>query len=264
MKPMRSDPAFYLLMKNNLLQGMFGTYVDDILRSGNAKFRDLAKKISKRFKMAEDSSIPCHFVGFRLQRGKKGTLELNQEEYMRKLRPMPTDGSYSEFASPRMKLAWLAHSRPDCMFDVSQMTQVTRERFEEDRRNVVQRVNRTVEYVQDTPACIRFPKLNEDGIHVFGILDASFASNLDSTSQLGYLCFLADNSGNVVPIYFKSYKARRVTRSVMGAKLMAFSDMFDAAYKMAAELLGILPKKRIPMKLCTDNKSLFNVISNET
>ena len=137
MKPMRSDPAFYMSMKNNLLEGMSGTYVDDILPSGNANFRDLAKKTSTRFEMAEDSSLPCQFVGFRLQRGKNGTLELNQEEYVRKLRPMPTDGSYSGFASLRMKLAWLAHSRPDCMFEVSQMTQVTRERFEEDRRKLL-------------------------------------------------------------------------------------------------------------------------------
>ena len=36
----------------------------------NAILRDLAKKTSTRFEMAGDSSIPCHFVGFRLQRGK--------------------------------------------------------------------------------------------------------------------------------------------------------------------------------------------------
>ena len=106
--------------------------------------------------------------------------------------------------------------------------------------------------------------LNEDGLHVLGISDASFASNLDSTSQLGYLCFLADNAGNVVPIQFKSYKARIVTRPVMGADLMAFSDMLDAAYTMAAELREMLPIKRIPVKLCTDNRSLFDVISKET
>ena len=125
-------------------------------------------------------------------------------------------------------------------------------------------MNRTVEYVRNTPPCIRFPKLNEDGLHVLGISDASFASNLDSTSQRGYLCFLADNAGNAVPIQFKSYKARRVTRSVMGAELVAFSDMFDAAYTMAAELRELLLKKRIPVKLCTDNKSLFDLISKGT
>ena len=64
---------------------------------------------------------------------------------MRKLRPMSTDRSYSGFASLRMKLAWLAHSRPDCMFEVSKMTQVARKRLEEDRRNFLKRVNRTVE-----------------------------------------------------------------------------------------------------------------------
>ena len=178
-----------------------------------------------KFEIAEDCSIPCNFVGFKLQKGKDDTLELNQEEYVRKLRPMSTDGSYSEFASLHMKLAWLAHSRPDCMFEVSQMTQVARKRFEENQRDVVKRVKRTVRYVQETPACIRFPKLSEDNLHVLGLSDASFASNLDFTSQLGYLCLLADNAGNVIPIQFKLYKAQRVTRSVMGAELMALNVM---------------------------------------
>ena len=40
-----------------------------------------------------------------------------------------------------------------------------------------------------------------------------------------------------------------------------FSDMFDAAYTLAAELRELLPKHRIPVKLCTDNNSLFDVIS---
>ena len=240
MNPMRSDPAFYVSMKNNLLQGMSGTYVDDILRSGNPDFCNLAKKTSMKFEMAENCSIPCNFVGFRLQKRKDDTFELSQEEYVRKLRPMPTDVTYSDFASLRMKLTWLAHSRPDCMFEVSQMTQVTRECFEENQRDVVNPVNRTVRYVQETPACIRFPKHREDNLHVLGLSDASFASNLDSTSQLGYLCLLKDNARNVITIQFKSYKARRVTRSVIGAEFMAFSDMFDAAYTLAAELRELL------------------------
>ena len=213
-----------------------------------------------KFEMAEDCSIPWNFVEFRVQKGKDDTLELNQEEYVRKLRPMPTDGSYSEFASLRMKLAWLAHSRPDWMFEASQMTPVTRERFGENEQDIGKRVNRTVRYVQETPACICFQKLSKVYLYVLGLSDALFASNLDSTSQLGYICLLADNTGNVIPIQFKSYKARRVTRSVVGAELMAFSDMSDAAYTLAAELRELQPNHRILVKLFTDNESLFDVI----
>ena len=54
MNPMRSDPAFYVSMKKNLLQGMYGKYVEDILRSWNSYFSDLAVKTSTKFGMADD------------------------------------------------------------------------------------------------------------------------------------------------------------------------------------------------------------------
>lgn len=69
---------------------------------------------------------------------------------------MPTDGSYSELASLRMQLSWLAHRRLDCMFVISQMSQVTRDIFDEYRRNVFKLVNSTVQYVQEVLVCIRF------------------------------------------------------------------------------------------------------------
>ena len=171
------------------------------------------------------------------------------------------DGSYAQFASLRMKLAWLAHSRPDCLYEISQMTQVTCSRFEDQRREIVRRVNKTVQYAKDNPAAIRIPRLELETWHVLGISDASFASNYDATSHLGFVCFLADATGNVIPIHFKSNKARRVTRSVMGAELIAFGDLFDHAFTLSAELRSIHPGAPVPVKLLTDNKSLFDVIS---
>lgn len=62
---------------------------------------------------------------------------MDQSEYISKISLVPEDGEYKAFASSRMQLAWLAHSRPDIMYEVSQFTQVTSERFEEDRRGIV-------------------------------------------------------------------------------------------------------------------------------
>ena len=76
---------------------------------------------------------------------------------------------------------------------------------------------------------LRFPKINVESMQVIGVSDASFATNRDATSHIGYILFIADAERNVIPILFKSYKARRVTRSVIVAELVAFSDMFDAA-----------------------------------
>ena len=65
----------------------------------------------------------------------------------------------------------------------------------------------------------------------------------------------------MAPIYFMSYKARRVTRSVMAAEVIAFSDMFDTAYNFSRELKEILGGRTVPVKPFTDNNYLFDLIS---
>ena len=261
MRPLRSDLALYVLMREGPLSGLSGKYVDYMIRAGNEQIQKIAQSTSQRFQKAEDSYLPCGFTGFLLYKDKGGCVQLNQADYLDNLRPMPEDSSYSQFASMRMKLAWLTHSRPDCMYEMSQRTQFTRAIFDEKRRDVVRRINQTVIYAEGNTASLRFPKLDLKTLHVLGISDASFASNHDATSQLGFLCFLADGTGQSIPVYFKSYKAGRVTRSVLEAELIAFSDLFDHAFNLSDEIRAIHPDAVIPVKLLTDNKSLFDVIS---
>ena len=65
----------------------------------------------------------------------------------------------------------------------------------------------------------------------------------------------------MAPIYFKSYKARRITRSVMAPEVISFRDMLDTAYTFSSEPKEILGGRTVPVKLFTDNKSLFEVFS---
>ncbi len=46
----------------------------------------------------------------------------------------------------------------------------------------------------------------------------------------------------------------------MGGEVIAFSDLFDRACTLAAEI-GAVYGRKIPVQLLTDSKSLFNVIS---
>ena len=263
MTPLRSDPACYFALREGVLQGMSGTYVDDMLRAGNANFARLCEGTRKRFDMSEDARPPCTFTGFRLSRD-KATLMLDQLQYTRRLRPLPSDASFSQFASVRMQLMWLSHSRPDCLFEISQLTQVTRDMFDTERKDIVKRANRVVSYAMDNPVTISFPQLDLDSVKVIGYSDASFANNRDLSSQLGYVVFMVDDQNHAIPIVYKSYKARRVTRSVMAAELIAFSDLFDVSYTLSQELRLLHPTAAVPVHLFTDSKSLFDIISKGT
>ncbi len=123
----------------------------------------------------------------------------------------------------------------------------------------MKRTNPVMKYPVDNPVSLKFPKLNLDTIRVIVFSDASFANNYYITSQLGHIVFIAAREGNAAPIYFKSYKALRVTCSVMAAEFTAFSDAFDMGYSLAIELSNVLGRK-VPLILLTDSKSLFDVI----
>ncbi len=110
---------------------------------------------------------------------------------------------------------------------------------------------------------LKFPKLYLETLQVVGFSDAIFANKYDLTSQVGHIVFITDGEGNAAPIHFKSYKARRVTRSIMAAEVIAFSDAFDVGYTLATELSSLLGKK-VPLILLTDGKSLFDVITKGT
>lgn len=99
-----------------------------------------------------------------------------------------------------------------------------------------------------------------DTVKVVGFADASFANNHDLSTQLGHIVFLCDSTGNAAPIALKSYKSRRVVRSAMPGKVTAFSGMFDVAVTLAKELRSIYDRT-IPLRLLTDSKALFGIIS---
>ena len=261
MKPLDSDPALYHLMIDGILAGLSGSYVDDILRCGTKAFRRHCLPTNKRFEIAADEEIPCTFTGFRLSYDSRQAVQLDQCRYVEKIKPIPEDGTYKDLASLRMQLAWLSHSRPDLLFEVSQLTQVTEDAFDESSIAIIKQTNNVVKMAHRDEVTLKFPQLDINTLRIIGISDASFANNKDLTSQLGFLVFLADGNDRVIPLIFKSYKARRVTRSVLAAELIAFSDLFDQSFTIASDLGKFVPSGQIPITLMTDSKSLFDILT---
>lgn len=86
--------------------------------------------------------------------------------------------------------------------------------------------------------------------------DASHATNVDQSSQLGYIIFLTDND-NWYLLEYNSYKSRRVVRSTLAVELLSLDDPVDAAIMQEHELETIHGKK-MGITLLTDAKSLFD------
>ena len=189
----------------------------------------------------------------------EGCITQHQNIYLRNLEHLPLDAGFTDFRSMRMRRAWFANTRPDCLFEISQLAQITEDRFTKDKNVTLRRLNETAKVCIDNRVKIKITLLDKDSIRVIGYADASFVNSHDLSTQQGHICFLADKHVNVVPIDFKSYKSRRVVRSVMVGEVIAFSDLSDRAATLAAEVGDILDRK-IPVQHLTDSKS-FDVIS---
>ncbi len=116
------------------------------------------------------------------------------------------------------------------------------------RPALIRRLNKATKYAVDNRISLKIPRLDMDSLRIVGSSDASLANNYDLSTQLGHICFLADNDGNVVPIDFKSYKSKtcgsicdgrrsnRVQRSVRSRLYTGGRDRRDPrkAYPSAA------------------------------
>ena len=242
------------------LIGLNGTYVDDLLRAGTNEFRQLCQKTHRRFETKGDEELPQIFAGFNIARSEQSGYTVDQQFYYKRLEELSPEATFSDFASMRKKLAWLSHTRPDCLVDISQLNQVAKGEYDHEPQKIIKRINGTIRYLKSHLANISFPKIDLASARLIAYSDAAFANNSDLTSQLGRIILLCDANGNAAPLAFKSYKSRRVTRSVLAAEVIAFSDTFDDALALRA-LLEQLLSRAVPLQMLTDSKSLFDVIA---
>jgi hypothetical protein len=91
-------------------------------------------------------------------------------------------------------------------------------------------------------------------------LDTSFENKDDMSSQMAYIVFLTDEINRCAPLSYKYVKCKRVTRSVLAAEAIAFSEGFYQGFTIKNdlhELLGI----NVTFTILTDSKTLFDVIA---
>jgi len=60
----------------------------------------------------------------------------------------------------RHKLVWPAHTRADCLFEISQLAQVTIDRFNSDGKACITHLNKAIRFAVGKPLSIRIPKLD--------------------------------------------------------------------------------------------------------
>lgn len=109
---------------------------------------------------------------------------MNQNSYVKTIKPLNHDAGYSQFASIRMNFSWFTHTRPECSYEVFQLAQVTYEIFYTEQNDVINRFNKLVSHVHKHTLGIIISNLYMYYIKIVGFSEESFSGNEDFTSQL--------------------------------------------------------------------------------
>jgi hypothetical protein len=105
---------------------------------------------------------------------------------------------------------------------------------------------------------INYVKLDSTKLRLMIFTNSFFANNRDLFSQIDYVICLT-NSKHVNIVHWSSIKCKRVTQSVLAAKLYALADDFDLDAALKATLFAILDRL-VSLILCTDSKSLYDCL----
>lgn len=155
------------------------------------------------------------------------------------------------------------YCRPDICARVAKSAQVTIDQFLQDPAGKFQLLEDTLKQLRTFKYRLKYPKLDKDSLFIRTYADASFGTNSDGTSQLGYFVLLMDKFNHVAFISFRSGKCYRVTHSAMAAETIAFAEAFDAAFTTQHTLQKLLQRK-VKLQMLTDSKQLFDAITRST
>ncbi|POS82418.1 hypothetical protein EPUL_005471, partial [Erysiphe pulchra] len=173
------------------------------------------------------------------------SLFVSQESHCKNL---STACNKDEYIAQRARGAYIATVyQPQATFDLSQAAQTTLPTTEQ-MKKLNKRLMWQKSFGQNSG--LNFVKLDQSKLRLIAFSDASFANNVDFSSQIGYVIILADdNHCNL--LHWSSTKCKRVTRSVLASELYAMIHVFDAACVLKYTVDAIT-KQSMPLILCTD------------
>jgi hypothetical protein len=148
------------------LVGLSGAFVDDLIRAGTIPFKEKSQETTEnRCDIKPPVANDFTFAGFDIET-KSDYLKLSQNDYIRRLKLVPSTCNFESFPTVRAKLRWESHSRPDIAFVASRLAQVTSQSFGPEALHLS---NKGIKHLKANPElALRYPKLGNqlsDSLH---------------------------------------------------------------------------------------------------
>jgi hypothetical protein len=254
------DPCFMTATCNQAKDaphGIAAILVDDTLITGNKHFAKAEELMHSNYNMRQTQTVTngsqINFGGVQIGQDPDGTLRISEEAYIENLSNIKAD-LHNDIASVRTargKVSWIATwTRPDAAFAMKLLS-----------HEATKSCNDLNDYFKKTvKRNLIFCKLNVKSLHVVFYSDASFAGNLDLSSQIGGIILLKNKHGNAHDLHLFSKKFPRVTGSVLAAEIIGFVTAFDMASALP-DVLEQIYQQSIPLYGLTDSYSFFSTVT---
>ena len=83
--PTKTDTSLYFSFRENILVGIHGSYVDDLLHSGDDEFRPWSDKTHEKFETREDDESPINISGFNISGTNNSLFCMDRIFYVKRL-----------------------------------------------------------------------------------------------------------------------------------------------------------------------------------
>ena len=269
------DPAFFMKYdEKNQLIGLVGLHVDDFIHAGSREFKEtVSNKLELNFKMGKTEQKKFKYVGYEIEQDQRG-VKISQQEYADNLeifdvnpktaKDQDRDLTPEERSILRKvagQIGWLAReTRPDLAFaQVEMSTKFVKGKV----RDLIQ-ASKVTRRVKQSQSHILIKKLGPIKFWYIELsTDASLSNLNESVHSTGaYVILLCNESGDCVPISWRTGKIKRIVDSTLECECLSLADGLKQGIfvrELLEEILR-LEEKSLPLKAIVDNKSTVDAI----
>ena len=130
----------------------------------------------------------------------------------------------------------------------------------------LQEANKVIRRIKSEQVDLKLHNLGSGQLSLLVYTDASLGNLPGGGTQGGYIIFLANEKGKVIPICWNSKKIRRVVRSTLAGETLAMAEGIDVAIFVSTlftELTkGTPAPDGLPLICVTDCKSLHDALKS--
>ena len=266
----RLEPNIFYWKKEERLEGILCTHVDDFCYGGTEQFlMESIGRLREKLKVGEQESKKFKYIGVNVEQ-KEDRICINQWRYVSSIQEPDASRfrgnrvlnakELTEYRSVVGQLNWIAlHTMPEIAYSVSDLSKAFKEGTSEDMRKLI----KTVRRVKSIMGGVTLNELEEKEIYWEAYADASFGNIEDGHTQLGYIIALTDGKKRC-PIWWKSRKSRRVAKSTIEAEALSVGEVIEGVIYFNRLWEEVVGGRKLEAVVKTDSKTLMTAIKSST